>query len=65
MREKVTCKCGKEMFYEGLETAFLLDEDLNNPIISDLEVFLCPECENKIWIHKVENSAPYEKTIKL
>jgi len=61
MREIIICKCGKEMTYEGLETTLLSDEDLNNSTISDLEVFLCPECENKIWIHKVENSIPYKK----
>lgn len=65
MREKIVCKCGEEMKYEGLETSVLLDEDLDNPIISDLEVFLCPNCENKIWIHKCENSEPNKGTVKL
>jgi hypothetical protein len=62
MREKIICNCGKEMEYEGLETIVLLDDDINNPVVSDAEVFLCPECENKLWIHKVENSKSYKET---
>lgn len=57
-REKIICKCNNEMAYEGLEMVQMLDEDGDNPIISDLEVFICTNCENKIWIHKTENSEP-------
>jgi uncharacterized protein YlaI len=54
MREKIICKCGNQMQYEGLEeTALLFGQGMNNPIVSDLEVFLCPDCENKLWIHTV------------
>lgn len=65
MREKIICKCGREMEYDGLETSVLLDENLDNPTISDLEVFLCSYCENKIWIHKIDNSEPYKETVRL
>lgn len=52
------------MCYEGIETTGLTDEDLKCVAISDLEVFICPHCENKVWLHKIENSEPYRaKTI--
>jgi len=44
--------------YDGLETAILTDEDLCSSVVSDLEVFLCPNCEHKVWVHMVENCTP-------
>lgn len=58
MRERLICRCGTEMDYDGLETSVLADDDLENAVISDLEVFLCSTCENKVWLHMIDNCAP-------
>jgi len=61
LREKVFCFCGHKMEYDGLETSVLADDTFSSASISDLEVFLCPICENKIWVHKVSNSSPLQQ----
>lgn len=48
------------MDYDGLETIVLADDNLENAVISDLEVFLCSNCENKVWIHMIDNYTPVQ-----
>ena len=60
MRERIICRCGIEMDYDGLETIVLADDNLENAVISDLEVFLCSNCENKVWIHMIDNYTPVQ-----
>jgi hypothetical protein len=63
LQEKIFCFCGHKMEYDGLETSVLADENFSSAIVSDLEVFLCPKCENKIWVHKIRNSSPLQQEL--
>ena len=61
LQEEILCVCGHKMEYQGLETSVLADDTFSSASISDLEVFLCSICENKIWVHKVSNSSPLQQ----
>ena len=59
--EKHICKCGNVMEYDGLETSFMSGIDEDNKILSDLDVYICNNCEYKIWIHTTEYCEILEK----
>jgi hypothetical protein len=60
MAEKVICRCGTEMDYDGLEPVVLADDNFENPVAADLEVFICPSCENKAWLHVIDRCISVE-----
>jgi hypothetical protein len=60
MCERIICRCGTEMDYDSLETTALADDNLENAVISDLEVFICSNCENKVWIYMIDNCTPVQ-----
>jgi len=43
------------MEYDGVKTSIMSDIDGNNKILLDLDVYICNNCDNKIWIHTTEH----------
>ena len=47
--EKHICVCGGIMEYDGIETVSIRN-DLDDETIEDLDVYICPKCDYKIWL---------------
>jgi len=48
--EKHICVCGKTMKYDGIETVSIRNELDDDETVEDLDVYICPKCDYKIWL---------------
>lgn len=47
--EKHICVCGEVMEYDGIETVSIRN-NLDEEIVEELSVYICPKCDYKIWL---------------